>query len=75
MDTQEILARAQQAAEAADDLRTLDEVRVAYLGKKGELTGLLKGLGKLDASERPAAGAKINEAKEALQATLDLRKN
>ena len=75
MDTQEILARARQAAEAAEDLRALDEVRVAYLGKKGELTGLLKGLGKLDASARPAAGAKINEAKEALQATLDLRKN
>ena len=75
MDTQEILARAQQAAQDADDLRALDEVRVAYLGKKGELTSLLKGLGKLDATERPAAGAKINEAKEALQATLDQRKN
>ncbi|XOV82451.1 MAG: phenylalanine--tRNA ligase subunit alpha [bacterium] len=75
MDTQEILARAQQAAAAADDLRALDEVRVAYLGKKGELTGLLKGLGKLDAADRPAAGAKINEAKEALQATLDERKS
>jgi len=74
MDTQEILARAQQAVETASDLRTLDEVRVAYLGKKGELTGLLKGLGKLDAADRPAAGAKINEAKEALQAALDLRK-
>ncbi|MCR9259631.1 MAG: phenylalanine--tRNA ligase subunit alpha [Pseudomonadaceae bacterium] len=75
MDTQEILARAQQAVEDADDLRALDEVRVAYLGKKGELTSLLKGLGKLDAAERPAAGAKINEAKEALQATLDQRKS
>jgi len=34
MDTQEILARAQQAVETASDLRTLDEVRVAYLGRK-----------------------------------------
>jgi phenylalanyl-tRNA synthetase alpha chain len=75
MDTQEILARAQQAVEDAADLRALDEVRVAYLGKKGELTSLLKGLGKLDAAERPAAGARINEAKEALQATLDQRKS
>ncbi len=75
MDTQEILAKAQQAAGEAADLRTLDDVRVAYLGKKGELTGLLKGLGKLDAAERPKAGALINEAKEALQATLEQRKN
>jgi phenylalanyl-tRNA synthetase alpha chain len=75
MDTQEILAKAQQAAGEAADLRTLDDVRVAYLGKKGELTGLLKGLGKLDAAERPKAGALINEAKQALQATLEQRKN
>jgi len=50
-------------------------VRVAYLGKKGELTSLLKGLGKLDATERPEAGALINEAKEALQADLEARKS
>lgn len=74
MDTQDILAKAQHAVSEAADLRTLDEVRVAYLGKKGELTGLLKGLGKLDAAERPKAGALINEAKEALQETLDSRK-
>lgn len=74
MDTQDILAKAQHAAGEATDLRTLDEVRVAYLGKKGALTGLLKGLGKLDAAERPKAGALINEAKEALQETLDSRK-
>ncbi|KAA0874998.1 phenylalanine--tRNA ligase subunit alpha [Nitrincola tapanii] len=71
---QELLAQGQAAAEQAQDIKALDEVRVQYLGKKGELTQLLKGLGKLSAEERPAAGAKINEAKDALQAVLDARK-
>jgi phenylalanyl-tRNA synthetase alpha chain len=74
MDTQGILERAQVAVAEAADLRALDEVRVAFLGKKGELTGLLKGLGQLDPSERPQAGALINEAKVALQDTIDARK-
>ena len=74
MDIDNILNAALAATEASDDLRALDEVRVAYLGKKGELTGLLKGLGQLDAAERPAAGARINEAKQALQDALNQRK-
>ena len=72
--TDEILARGKAAVSEAADLRALDDVRVAYLGKKGELTRLLKGLGKLDAAERPAAGALINQAKVALQAEIDERK-
>ena len=51
-----------EAVSNADDLRALDDIRVNQLGKKGELTALLKGLGKLSAEERPAAGASINEA-------------
>lgn len=70
----QLLEQGKQAVEQADNIRLLDDVRVQYLGKKGELTQLLKGLGKLSAEERPAAGAKINEAKEALQAELDARK-
>ncbi len=58
----------------ADDLATLDNVRVEYLGKKGQITALLKGLGKLSNEERPAAGAKINEAKQAVQAKITERK-
>jgi phenylalanyl-tRNA synthetase alpha chain len=58
----------------ATDLAALDHVRVEYLGKKGQITALLKSLGKLSAEERPAAGAKINEAKDAVQAQLVLRK-
>jgi phenylalanyl-tRNA synthetase alpha chain len=50
-------------------------VRVAYLGKKGALTELLKGLGALPADERPAAGQVINEAKQAVQTVLDARRD
>ncbi|KDE40735.1 Phenylalanyl-tRNA synthetase alpha chain [Nitrincola lacisaponensis] len=70
----QLLEQGKQAVAQADNVRLLDEVRVQYLGKKGELTQLLKGLGKLSAEERPAAGAKINEAKEALQVELDARR-
>lgn len=52
---------------AAETESALEQLRVQYLGKKGRLTELLKGLGKLSAEERPAAGAAINEAKERLQ--------
>ncbi len=51
----------------AQDISALDHVRVEYLGKKGQITALLKTLGKLSAEERPAAGAEINKAKQAVQ--------
>lgn len=73
-DLENILSSAQAAVAASTDAVSLDEVRVRYLGKKGELTGLLKGLGKLSPEERPAAGAEINKAKEALQASIAERK-
>ena len=66
-----ITSSAADAIAAAGDLKSLDDVRVSFLGKKGSLTGLLKGLGQLDADERPKAGAKINAAKESVQASLD----
>ena len=69
-----ILGDAKQALAATEDERELDAQRVRYLGKKGELTALLKSLGQLDASERPAAGAQINEAKAQVQQWLDARK-
>ena len=74
MDIENILKRGQEATANAADLRALDDVRVAYLGKKGELTSMLKSLGQVDASERPQVGAKINEAKVALQQDLSTRK-
>lgn len=67
---EQLVQQAIDAVKEATSSSTLDQVRVDYLGKKGELTSLLKGLGKLDPSERPAAGAKINEAKEQVMETL-----
>ncbi|MBT5330248.1 MAG: phenylalanine--tRNA ligase subunit alpha [Porticoccaceae bacterium] len=59
---------------AVTDLKDLEALRVEALGKKGALTGLLKGLGALSPEERPAAGAKINEAKVEVQAAIEARK-
>ena len=56
---------------ASTSLAALDEVRVRWLGKKGLLTEQLKSLGALPAGERPAAGARINEAKQQVQAAIE----
>lgn len=64
---QEIIANATSAINAAESLVALDEVRVQYLGKKGELTVQLQSLGKLPPEERRTAGQEINVAKEAVQ--------
>ncbi len=69
--TEAALAQVQQANELAE----LDQVRVAYLGKKGSLTALLKTLGKLSPEERPAAGEKINLAKSQVAEQIQLRKD
>src|SRR5690554_1852289 len=75
MDNLEALKQQALAAVAsATDLKSLDDVRVNWLGKKGQLTDLLKGLGKLSAEERPAAGAKINVVKQAIQEAIDALK-
>ena len=69
-----LLDQAASAIDAAADLAALDAVRVAYLGKKGELTTLLKSLSQLPAAERPAAGQAINKAKQDVQARLNGRR-
>jgi phenylalanyl-tRNA synthetase alpha chain len=71
---QSLVNQAIAAISQAADVQALDNVRVQYLGKKGELTAQLKNLGQLSAEERPLAGAKINEAKDQVQAALDTRK-
>lgn len=73
-DLTSIQETALQAIEAADDAVSLDTVRVQFLGKKGELTDLLKGLGKLPADDRPAAGAEINKVKSVLQEAISSKK-
>lgn len=68
-----ILQQAEGDIRAAQDLKALDHFRVHYLGKKGLLTESLKSLGKLPAEERPAAGQKINAAKDAITLLLQER--
>lgn len=68
-----ILQQAESAIKSAPDLKELDNCRVQYLGKKGQLTELLKTLGQLPPDERPAAGQKINLVKERIQSLLEER--
>jgi phenylalanyl-tRNA synthetase alpha chain len=70
----ELIARALADITASADMAALDSVRVAYLGKKGELTAQLKALGKLSADARPAAGQAINQAKQQVQDALEAAK-
>ncbi|VAW91858.1 Phenylalanyl-tRNA synthetase alpha chain [hydrothermal vent metagenome] len=56
------------------DLVILDDIRVKYLGKKGQITERMKLLGKISAKERPAAGQLINKAKQAVQQSITERK-
>lgn len=72
-DLDELLQTASNEIEATSDLKALEELRVHYLGKKGLVTEQLKSLGKLSAEERPAAGQRINEVKQAIQASLEQR--
>lgn len=65
---------AKAAIEAAQDPGTLEGLRVRYLGKKGELTAILKRMGGLSAEERPAIGALANEVRENLEAALESRR-
>ena len=75
MENLEPLANEAKAAiAAAADSAALEQLRVDYLGKKGQITALLKGLGKLSPEERPQAGARINVVKQELQALIGARK-
>jgi len=73
-DLEQLTREAESAIESADSLSGLDQLRVQYLGKKGKLTELLKGLGKLPAEERPQAGQEINKSKQALNKRIDERR-
>ncbi len=60
---------------AIADAAELENAKARYLGKEGCLTSLLKGLGKLTAEERPAAGARINQVKQQIEAALQARRD
>ena len=65
-DLEGLHAEALNLIESASDRRSLDDIRVRFLGKKGELTGLLKQLGQLPHEERREAGQAVNRSKQAL---------
>lgn len=66
----EFRARFDAALAASNDERSLESVRVTFLGRSGEITLLRRGIGQLAPSERPNAGKIINEAVEAMEAAL-----
>jgi phenylalanyl-tRNA synthetase alpha chain len=74
-DLDKLLQQASCSISEAADMAALAAVRVGYLGKKGELTALLKNLGQLPAAERPAAGQAINQAKSQVQELIEVRKS
>ncbi|MGD8711140.1 MAG: phenylalanine--tRNA ligase subunit alpha, partial [Ectothiorhodospiraceae bacterium] len=73
-DLDTLIRKAEQAIDSAGDLAALDQVRVQFLGKKGELTAQLKSLGSLPPEERPQAGQRINAAKQSLTQRLEARR-
>ena len=68
-----IRAEALSALEGAQSALDLDTIRVKYLGKKGELTAVLKQMGKLSAAERPVMGQLANDVRAALESALEDR--
>jgi phenylalanyl-tRNA synthetase alpha chain len=72
----QLVALKKEAATAiasADTLEQLEQLRVNYLGKKGQLSQVLRGMGKLAAEDRPRIGSLANEVKESLQENLERR--
>ncbi|MDE3274184.1 MAG: phenylalanine--tRNA ligase subunit alpha [Pseudomonadota bacterium] len=74
MNLEAILAEALEAVEKASEIAHLEDVRVNYLGKKGEITSLLKSLGKMDPEERKTAGQVINQAKQQVQEKINAKR-
>lgn len=67
----ELQKEAIELVEQSVDLKKLNEVRVAYLGKKGPITEVLRGMGKLSAEERPKMGALVNEIRELITEKIE----
>ena len=68
---QEIKEQAMKRILEADNLDKLNDVRIAFLGKKGELTAVLKSMKNVDPKERPMVGQMVNEARESIEKFLD----
>src|SRR5262249_7193046 len=73
-DVDAIVNEALAAFAGAEDAGQLEQAKARYLGRAGSLTLLLKGLSKVPAAERPAFGARVNAAKEKLEASLETQR-
>ncbi|MBQ3426229.1 MAG: phenylalanine--tRNA ligase subunit alpha [Clostridia bacterium] len=71
---EQIRASVERALHDADAMDALENIRIKYMGKKGELTAVLKGMGKLSPEERPKIGALANEIRNRLEKEIDDRK-
>ncbi len=67
----DLKADALSAIASANDLESLEQLRVQYLGKKGQLSQVLRGMGKLSAEERPRIGSLANDVKEEIQSAIE----
>lgn len=74
MNLEHLIVQAQSDFSACMDMPALENAKAKYLGKTGSLTEALKGLGKLSAEDRPAAGAAINVIKQAIERALTERR-
>ena len=63
-----------KAIQESEDMESLENLRVRYLGKKGELTGILRQMGKLSAEERPQMGQLANQLRAELESSIDRRR-
>ena len=70
-----IVAEGIAAIEAAQDFNALEQIKARYLGKTGELTGLLKTLGQMSPEERKTIGAHINECKNQFQTAFNVKRD
>ncbi|WP_249870923.1 phenylalanine--tRNA ligase subunit alpha [Oceanobacillus saliphilus] len=66
-----IQAEALERISQTEDMKELQDIKVTYLGKKGSLTGVLRGMGKLSKEERPVVGEIANKVRESITAALD----
>ncbi len=71
---QALVKKASEAIEKSEDLKSLDELRVKYLGKKGEITSLKKNISKLPNDQKPMAGKLINQTSNEVEKKLEDRK-
>ncbi|EEB35395.1 phenylalanine--tRNA ligase, alpha subunit [Anaerococcus hydrogenalis DSM 7454] len=69
-----LVKKASEAIEKSEDLKTLDDLRVKYLGKKGEITSLKKNISKLPNDQKPMAGKLINQTSKEVENKLEERK-